>query len=415
MAYYLRKALSFGPLRLNFSKSGIGLSAGVTGARVGIGPKGAYVHGGRHGLYYRKYLSSGKKSAKADAQNLQSGSRAYFVDTGLTYGKGIPQADEAEIPAAPDLEKGGCLAKGLLMLGVLMLFPGLFFWPYWIFFPAAFAILLGVVLSYQNKKQVKTSRALLEEIERDFEERKPVEEIIFKIKKANLPAQHKQFLDFHFFVLLHDTFYEQPEYIQPDELQKLEKQLVLPEKDKAAIKVTVFQTFLDEMMEDHLISAEEEQQLIQLKDTLQLKDAAIDREIKLMDAMVEMRRAMETEPSPLQSELQLKKEEKLYYRNEGKLLKEKIQKRFQRNNIQYKEIGYDVDMEGEVCLTSERILIIADGERSYSLDDVKDVTLSLEDNTLQLRITNRKNPLIFSMPDVPVFAGKLNHLLPDTA
>jgi hypothetical protein len=54
MAWYLRKAVRFGPLRVNLSKRGLGASAGVTGARIGVDAGGRpYVHGGRGGLYYR--------------------------------------------------------------------------------------------------------------------------------------------------------------------------------------------------------------------------------------------------------------------------------------------------------------------------------------------------------------------------
>ena len=38
MPIYLKKAFSFGPFRLNLSKSGLGLSFGVTGLRIGTGP-----------------------------------------------------------------------------------------------------------------------------------------------------------------------------------------------------------------------------------------------------------------------------------------------------------------------------------------------------------------------------------------
>ncbi len=56
MSAYLKKAFSFGPFRLNLSKSGIGLSFGITGLRIGTGPKGPYIHAGRGGLYFRKSL-----------------------------------------------------------------------------------------------------------------------------------------------------------------------------------------------------------------------------------------------------------------------------------------------------------------------------------------------------------------------
>src|SRR6266850_2541625 len=63
MGTYLRKALSFGPLRLNLSRSGLGASFGVKGARIGAGPRGMYVHAGRGGLYYRQFLGSGFRSS----------------------------------------------------------------------------------------------------------------------------------------------------------------------------------------------------------------------------------------------------------------------------------------------------------------------------------------------------------------
>lgn len=59
MGFYIRKAISVGPFRFNLSKSGVGVSAGVKGLRLGTGPRGNYVHMGRGGLYYRKTLPSG--------------------------------------------------------------------------------------------------------------------------------------------------------------------------------------------------------------------------------------------------------------------------------------------------------------------------------------------------------------------
>jgi len=53
MPFYIRKSVSVGPFRLNFSKGGVGASVGVKGFRVGTGPRGHYVHAGVGGLYYR--------------------------------------------------------------------------------------------------------------------------------------------------------------------------------------------------------------------------------------------------------------------------------------------------------------------------------------------------------------------------
>jgi Protein of unknown function (DUF4236) len=58
MPLYIRKSLKAGPFRFNFSNSGVGISVGVPGFRIGTGPRGNYIHAGRNGLYYRATLSS---------------------------------------------------------------------------------------------------------------------------------------------------------------------------------------------------------------------------------------------------------------------------------------------------------------------------------------------------------------------
>lgn len=68
MGFYLRKSISVGPLRFNLSNSGIGASAGVTGLRFGVGPRGNYVHMGRGGLYYRAALPPSTNSQNSTVQ-----------------------------------------------------------------------------------------------------------------------------------------------------------------------------------------------------------------------------------------------------------------------------------------------------------------------------------------------------------
>ena len=58
MGWYLRKSFGFGPLRVNLSKSGLGYSLGVRGARIGVNSRGTYIRMGRGGIYYQKYLQT---------------------------------------------------------------------------------------------------------------------------------------------------------------------------------------------------------------------------------------------------------------------------------------------------------------------------------------------------------------------
>ncbi len=66
MAFFFRKSINIGPIRINFSKSGIGVSIGVPGVRVGKTATGkTFVSGSASGtgIGFRKYLG-GKKNSK---------------------------------------------------------------------------------------------------------------------------------------------------------------------------------------------------------------------------------------------------------------------------------------------------------------------------------------------------------------
>lgn len=63
MGFRFRKSVNIGPLRINFSKSGVGFSVGVKGFRVGRSAKGkttATVSLPGTGLSYVQNLDSGK-------------------------------------------------------------------------------------------------------------------------------------------------------------------------------------------------------------------------------------------------------------------------------------------------------------------------------------------------------------------
>ena len=75
MGFYFRRSSSFGPFRLNFSKSGVGASLGVKGARVTLSSRGTtYITVGGGGFYYRQNLSQGSKrpSPKSQPQTVQA-------------------------------------------------------------------------------------------------------------------------------------------------------------------------------------------------------------------------------------------------------------------------------------------------------------------------------------------------------
>lgn len=82
MGFYIRKSARIGPFRLNLSKSGVGVSVGVRGFRVSSGPRGAMIHMGRHGIYYRK--SIGKRRRRNPTGTKPQRNRDVNLVDGLT-------------------------------------------------------------------------------------------------------------------------------------------------------------------------------------------------------------------------------------------------------------------------------------------------------------------------------------------
>jgi len=58
MGLSFSRSVKFGAVRFNFSGSGIGMSVGIPGLRIGTGPRGAYISGGMGGFRYRKSLNA---------------------------------------------------------------------------------------------------------------------------------------------------------------------------------------------------------------------------------------------------------------------------------------------------------------------------------------------------------------------
>lgn len=88
MGFYFRKNMKIGKLiNLSFSKSGVGISAGVKGFRIGKGPKGNYISMGKDGIYYRKYFggkskaSNKKANAKTNNKNVSESKNISDINT----------------------------------------------------------------------------------------------------------------------------------------------------------------------------------------------------------------------------------------------------------------------------------------------------------------------------------------------
>jgi Protein of unknown function (DUF4236) len=103
MSFYLRTSIRLGPVRVGVSKSGIGVSAGIPGLRLGVGPRGTYVRLGAAGVSYRA-AAGGRRSRRRPVSGPASAtnSMASFVEPGQVMLSDVTGTrTEALLPANP--------------------------------------------------------------------------------------------------------------------------------------------------------------------------------------------------------------------------------------------------------------------------------------------------------------------------
>lgn len=171
MGFYIRKSLSVGPFRFNLSKSGIGLSTGIKGFRVGTGPRGNYVHMGRDGLYFRQTIPSSdnrrtpsevsdEQTSNIDFKEIESGSVSQMVDS-----SSVALLEEISSKSKKPLIWPWVLGFSICLLAILVAANS----PVWIYCLLIPFCVGGLVLAVRTDKLRKTV-VLFYELEPHIEE-----------------------------------------------------------------------------------------------------------------------------------------------------------------------------------------------------------------------------------------------------
>ncbi len=100
MSFYVRKSIKAGPFRYNLSKSGVGVSVGVPGFRVGTGPRGNYIRAGKGGVYYRATIGGSRQ------QPVHPGARPSYAPPQEPIGGSVPMEDITGVSASELIPTG---------------------------------------------------------------------------------------------------------------------------------------------------------------------------------------------------------------------------------------------------------------------------------------------------------------------
>ena len=401
MGFYLKKSFRAGPIRFNLSKSGIGASVGVTGARIGLSSAGrAYVHGGRHGLYYRKSLGGGGRARAAPPDG--GGPVELTEDTGVTYGALQEQEQAPDAIAAPVRRSPptyGWPALGAVAGGLLLPSP----------FPALVAAAVFAALVALGAGRRKR-RAAGDAYGRLLDARAASADPITGDERSALDAARgdprltaddaRYFEERAYRALLEAATADGAS--DPRIFERLAEMEALVRLDPAfrrRARLDAYSRAHVEAVSDHDLTEAEEQALDRARAALGLTDEDLADELSLLDRLRELRAVRGGELPVIEPAAKLSRREACHLESKGRLLKRRLLRSFSRDGVRYKVRGYVIDKEGALLVTSRRVALVHQGVTSFPIGKILDVEVDHDRQLLTLTRDGVATPTWLTTPD----------------
>ena len=403
MGFYLRKALSQGPVRFNLSQHGIGLSFGVTGARLGITPSGqVYTHLGRYGLYHKQVLGRVGQRRKTPTQ-------VHRVDTDQTF---TPRADYTprlrsrvnlrELGAiVPSTAKRTFFAVGFTAAALFTLATG---GP--VVWSATLGTigLLGWILTARGSRQNTRIRGFthilthalwsygtpaagphLEELDRWLDQE--------LIAPRDAMAIARQVYLIAVISAVDDDVFDGDEAARLEWLRKrvrLEDDFVENARADAARLV-----FL-RLVSDRELTSAEERTFTRVCDDLGIARADLTEEAEVASTLRRVRQATSGSLRQITTSVPLGRGEQCYFEAPGRVLSDKNLAQRQRAGVRHVTRGFVTKGEGTLIITDKRIAVVHEKVTAVTLGRIHDVDYEPSESLLTVHKKNVKRPTWFT-------------------
>lgn len=384
MGLYLRKSFRAGPIRFNLSKSGLGISAGVKGARLGIGPRGPYIHAGRYGLYYRKHLSSGRSRPRSRVEGegcatlllvvvaigLSIWLFNWLLDNpvvliaGIATGSGIVAVRWSILM---DRKKRITAYKKALDSAFVTSQS-----------PPSFAVLSALKQQQQSLPKSDVVKRKIEEIETDV---------------------YQAVLD----KILEDGFITKDEAAV---IAAAEQTLRLSPMARLQAKKEIFSAAYIEAIEDREITEDELSKLSNLVAGLAIPPAEVQRELDIVQEIIDTQ-ALRLPFAPIPTDqlvVPIQKSETAFYQCPAQVLS----KRKSKDSPSGYE--YTVRREGTMVLTNKRVFVVGNGTTSIRFSDIHDLDVDIDEGVIEISKVASGRPLILKT-EAPIYVGRAIDLL----
>jgi len=384
MGLYLKKSFRAGPIRFNLSKSGLGLSAGVKGARLGVGPRGTYVHAGRHGLYYRKHLSSGqsRNQSSADGEGC-----AVLLLLAVAIGFGV-WLFKWLIENPLVLAAGIAVAVGIPILR----------WSIRIHRKNLVAAYKKALDSAFVTGQSPPSSAVLSGL-RQQQQRLP---------KSNASSTESEKIETDVYHALLDRVLDDG-FITKEEAASIaaaEQTLRLSRTAQLRTKKEIFSAAYVEAIQDREITKDELNKLRNLMAGLAIPKAEVQRELHIVEEIIAtqaLRLPFRPIP-PKELAVPIQKSENAFYQCSAQVLSKRKSK---DSRTGYE---YSVRRDGTMVLTNKRVFVVGNGTTNIRFAEIADLDVDIDEGVIEISKITSGRPIVLKT-DAPIFTGRAIDLL----
>lgn len=352
MGIGFRKSMKIAGMRVNFSKSGIGVSTGMKGLRVGVNSKGkSYISAGTHGIYYRKTFSS-----SAETRNAYSYS-SYESST----------------------SNRGCLLWGI----------GFFCSVIGIVYPILFAV-PGIMLIFYLLDKVKLSVMKKRILEFTNKINTSIDKNNFELLEKIIDDMQQKITKPVYILPIYENTYRHllKKALEDNVISDAEKKVIELYKAKISsskfdvINSSIIDEIVAEIIKDGEVTDQENEYLNKVITVLQVNNIkqqeinSIILETKKIDAL----RKNGLKVIELHNEIIKGKE--CYYTGKIEMLKIR-----QSKGEQY----YESDSTADIYISQDLIDIVGDGHKKIKTKDI--INIELKDNIIEIIVLNRQKAI----------------------
>lgn len=410
MGWSLRKSFKVGPARINLSSRGVGYSVGVRGLRVGSRAGGrGYVSGGRGMLRFQSSLGPSSTPSAAGSPAISAG---FGIGCLVVVGFFVLLASVGWVSKMLATASEGQLTT--LVGGVVVVAATI-----------AWAVLV-------SRKKARAKREAEEAKQKALEDylstaralvanQKPLEtdaRRVLSLRRAITEAPEDLMDEFK--AAYRDTVADAvaDQQVTPEEqgrLSLLARGLGLP---LGMVKEANRAGFLEgvlAMIKDCKLTEAEEVKIEQMRAAFGVDPAEVAAQLTKVDQLKRARVIDETEELlPIEAGLKFKKGEVCYYKTSVTELKDRTVRTWVENGEKQTERALEAERSGDLYVTSERLLFVAEGTTSIKSDSLMRIHVEPKpgaaSEAVALTVDGRKTPYYFDASEPFVLLAYILHV-----